>query len=91
MKYMVLFERAADGSIWGYAPDLPGATGVGETLEEAKVSVSQGIALWLDVARERGKRFPRPRTSRPTPWKFQRRSRPPRRRYSSSVVTSPRS
>jgi predicted RNase H-like HicB family nuclease len=60
MKYIVLFERAADGSIWGYAPDLPGATGVGDTLDEAKVSVSQGIALWLEVAREHGEAIPAP-------------------------------
>ena len=60
MKYLVLFERAADGGIWGFVPELPGATGMGDTLEEAQASVVAGIAAWIDDARTRGEEIPQP-------------------------------
>ena len=49
-----VFDRAEDGSIWGYTPDVPGAYGAGDTLDEAKASLREGIRLWFEVARERG-------------------------------------
>jgi len=60
MRYAVVYERAKDGSIWGYAPDIPGATGAGDTLEEARESVTTGLALWIETARERGIPVPAP-------------------------------
>jgi predicted RNase H-like HicB family nuclease len=62
MKYLVIYERAADGGIWGYAPDLPGATGMGDTLEEARASVAAGIAIWLDETKKSGQPIPQPTT-----------------------------
>jgi predicted RNase H-like HicB family nuclease len=62
MKYLVIYERAADGGIWGYAPDLPGATGMGETLDEARESVTAGIAIWIDEMRKSGRPIPEPAT-----------------------------
>jgi predicted RNase H-like HicB family nuclease len=56
----VIYERAKDGCVWGYAPDIPGATGAGDTLEEARESVTTGIALWIEVAREQGMPIPEP-------------------------------
>ncbi len=61
MKYAVAYERGKDGTIWGYALDIPGATGAGDTLEEARESVTAGIALWIETARERGVPVPEPR------------------------------
>jgi predicted RNase H-like HicB family nuclease len=61
MRYAVVFERGLDGSIWGYAPDIPGATGAGDTLDEARASVATGIALWIETARERGVPVPAPK------------------------------
>ncbi len=58
MKYLALFERAADGGIWGFVPELPGATGMGDTLEEAQASVVAGINAWIDDARARGEEIP---------------------------------
>jgi predicted RNase H-like HicB family nuclease len=60
MKYLVLFERAADGGIWGFAPELPGATGMGDTMEEAQASVLAGITAWIEDARQRGEAIPEP-------------------------------
>ncbi len=60
MKYAVIFERAADGGIWGYAPDLPGATGMGDSLDEARASVADGIAIWIDEMRKSGQPIPAP-------------------------------
>ncbi len=63
MKYAVIYERAKDGSIWAYAPDIPDATGAGDTLDEARKSVTTGIALWIETARERGVPIPEPRST----------------------------
>ena len=54
MIYRAVFDRAEDGAIWGYAPDVPGAYGAGDTLDEAKSSLREGIRLWMELARERG-------------------------------------
>ena len=54
MIYHAVFDQAEDGSIWGYTPDVPGAYGAGDTLDEAKASLREGIRLWFEVARERG-------------------------------------
>lgn len=54
MIYHAVFDQAEDGSIWGLTPDVPGAFGAGDTLDEAKASLREGIRLWMEVARERG-------------------------------------
>jgi predicted RNase H-like HicB family nuclease len=58
MKYAVIYERAKDRSTWGYALDIPGATGAGDTLEEARESVATGIALWIETLASEASRFP---------------------------------
>ncbi len=60
MRYAVVYERSKDGSIWGYAPDIPGATGAGDTLDEVRASVTAGITLWIETARQRGVPVPAP-------------------------------
>jgi predicted RNase H-like HicB family nuclease len=54
MKYQAIFERSSDGTIWGYCPDNPGATGAGDSLDEAKASLREGVRLWVETATERG-------------------------------------
>jgi len=58
MTYQAVYDRAEDGTIWGYAPAVPGAYGAGDTLEEAKASLREGIRAWLEVAREYGFELP---------------------------------
>ncbi|MDQ2680724.1 MAG: type II toxin-antitoxin system HicB family antitoxin [Candidatus Eremiobacteraeota bacterium] len=62
MTYQAIFEQADDGTIWGYAPEIPGATGSGDTIDEARISLVQGIQTWMEVARERGVHIPKPIT-----------------------------
>jgi predicted RNase H-like HicB family nuclease len=60
--YQAIFERAEDGTIWGYIPEVPGVTGSGDTLDEAKASVTDGLQLWLEEARKDGTEIPHPAT-----------------------------
>lgn len=60
MKYQVIFERADDGTVWAYTPELPVATGCGGTIDEARASLVEGVQVWMEVAKERGTPIPRP-------------------------------
>jgi antitoxin HicB len=60
MTYQAVFEPADDGSVFAYVPDLPGCTSWGATVEDARKNVREAIALWIDVATERGIRVPPP-------------------------------
>jgi predicted RNase H-like HicB family nuclease len=62
MTYQAIFERANDGTIWGYIPEVPGVTGSGDTLEQAKKSVAEGLHAWLEEARTEGTEIPKPAT-----------------------------
>ena len=62
MIYQAVFGKATDGSIWGYVPELPGATGSGDTLEAARVSLVEGVRLWIEDARTSGDPIPEPST-----------------------------
>ncbi len=62
MRYQAIYERANDGTIWGYVPDLPGATGAGDSLDDAKASLAEGVRLWIQVTKERGEAIPEPST-----------------------------
>ncbi len=59
MEYLVVFERSSEG--WGaYAPDLPGLGVVGETFEEAEQLITKGIAMHVELLKERGEPVPNP-------------------------------
>ncbi len=62
MTYQAVFERADDGTVFAYVPDLPGCTSWGATLEEARENVREAIALWITVAKEKGMELPTPST-----------------------------
>ena len=58
-RYMVVFERTADG--WSaYAPDVPGCGTTGATVDEALVNIKEALELWLEVAEEQGDTAPEP-------------------------------
>jgi predicted RNase H-like HicB family nuclease len=57
---MALFQRADDGSVWGWIPEIPGATGMGDTVEEAEASLRAGLAIWIETERESGRPIPAP-------------------------------
>ena len=62
MTYQALFERAADGTFWGTVPELDGAFGSGDSLEEARVSLEEAARLWVEEARLDGSPVPPPST-----------------------------
>lgn len=56
----MIFEKAADGTIWAKVPDLDGCYSSGETIDEAKENVKDAIALYLEDLKEEGKPIPLP-------------------------------
>lgn len=59
MKYPVVIEKGA-GNYGAFAPDIPGAVGLGDSREEVLASVAQGLALQLLDLAERGLAPPQP-------------------------------
>lgn len=51
--YLVVFEKGKES--WSaFAPDIPGTGGLGETFEEARQSLREGIGYMLEDQVERG-------------------------------------
>jgi predicted RNase H-like HicB family nuclease len=47
-EFTAIIERAPEGGYWAICPEIPGANGQGETIEEAKNSLRQAIELILE-------------------------------------------
>lgn len=60
--YTAIFESAPDGAIWGWIPEIPGATGMGESIDDAEANLKAGLASWIETEREFGRRIPPPST-----------------------------
>jgi predicted RNase H-like HicB family nuclease len=43
-----IVEKAPEGGYWAICPEVPGANGQGETIEEAKESLRDAVALILE-------------------------------------------
>ena len=43
--FTAIIEEAEEGGYWAMCPEIPGANGQGETIEEAKNSLEQAIEL----------------------------------------------
>ncbi len=63
MDYLVIFEKAEDGTYSVYVPDLPGCVSSGDTFEEAERMIREAIQVHIESLRERGEPVPAP-TSR---------------------------
>ena len=50
--FTAVIRRAPEGGYWATCPEVPGANGQGETIEEAKESLRDAIALILEDRRE---------------------------------------
>jgi predicted RNase H-like HicB family nuclease len=60
-EYLVIIERAEDGSGYGaYVPDLPGCVATGRTREEAKERIAFSIPLHIESLRAHGEPVPPP-------------------------------
>jgi predicted RNase H-like HicB family nuclease len=51
-EFTAIIEKAEEGGFWGTCPEIPGANGQGETLEEVKASLAAAIELILEDRRE---------------------------------------
>ncbi|HMO51761.1 MAG TPA: type II toxin-antitoxin system HicB family antitoxin [Kiritimatiellia bacterium] len=51
-EFTAIIESAPEGDYWAICPEIPGANGQGETIEEARESLRQAIELILEDRRE---------------------------------------
>ena len=58
MDYVIVIEKAADGSHSAYVPDLPGCVACGDTPEEARTLISEAVALHIESLRQHGEPVP---------------------------------
>ena len=64
-QFTAVFEQDGDWVI-GYCPEIPGANGQGRTMDEARESLAEAIALILEDRREEGLRGVPPEAFRET-------------------------
>jgi len=63
MTHYVAIVEEEEGKAFGvWFPDLPGCISAGDTLDEAMANAGEALALWVDVARERGAPIPAARS-----------------------------
>jgi predicted RNase H-like HicB family nuclease len=51
MEYLVVVEKANDGSYSAHVPDLPGCVSCGDSVEEVKQLIQEAIRLHIDSLR----------------------------------------
>ncbi|MCF6267005.1 MAG: type II toxin-antitoxin system HicB family antitoxin [Desulfuromusa sp.] len=51
-EFTAIIEKAPEGGYWAICPEIPGANGQGETVEEAKNNLKDAIELILEDRRE---------------------------------------
>jgi predicted RNase H-like HicB family nuclease len=51
-EFTAIIEPASEGGYWAICPEVPGANGQGETIDETKDSLRQAIELVLEDRRE---------------------------------------
>lgn len=47
-EFTAIIESAEEGGYWAICPEVPGANGQGETVEESKASHKEAIELLLE-------------------------------------------
>ena len=50
-EFTAIIEKAPEGGFWAICPEVPGANGQGETIEEAKTNLREAIELILEDRR----------------------------------------
>jgi predicted RNase H-like HicB family nuclease len=60
MDYVVVIERAGDGSYSAYVPDLPGCVACGDSVAEVQSLITGAVALHIESLREHGETVPQP-------------------------------
>ena len=62
MEYVIVIEKAGDGSFSAYVPDLPGCTSCGDSVDELRANIAEAIKLHVESLRDNGEPVP-PATS----------------------------
>ncbi len=60
MDYVVVIEKAGDGSFSAYVPDLPGCVTSGDSVDEVRVLIEEAVMMHLDSLRRHGETVPAP-------------------------------
>lgn len=60
MEYVIVIERADDGSFSAYVPDLPGCVSCGDTPDEARRELAEAVRLHIESLRAHGEPVPPP-------------------------------
>lgn len=59
-KYLVVIEKASDGSYSAYLPDVPGCVSCGDTIDEVRASIQEALTFHLEGVRQSGLALPMP-------------------------------
>jgi predicted RNase H-like HicB family nuclease len=51
-EFTAIIVPAEEGGFWAFCPEVPGANGQGETLEEVRENLGQTVELMLETQRE---------------------------------------
>ena len=51
-EFTAIIEAAPEGGYFAYCPEIPGANGQGETIEECRQNLAEAIELILEDRRE---------------------------------------
>jgi predicted RNase H-like HicB family nuclease len=60
VKYAVVIEKARDGTLSAFVPDLPGCVATGSTLDEVRAEIREAIALHINLLRTSNEPVPEP-------------------------------
>lgn len=63
MDYVVIYERAGDGTWSAYSPDVDGCVTSAATREEAEALFPGALSLFLDHLRQTGRAMPQSRSA----------------------------
>ena len=51
-EFTAIIEPAPEGGFWAICPEVPGANGQGESVEEAKNNLQEALELFFECASE---------------------------------------
>jgi predicted RNase H-like HicB family nuclease len=60
MEYLVVIEKAEDGSFSAYVPDLPGCVSCGDSIKESTTLIREAIQLHVESLRQHNEPVPSP-------------------------------
>jgi predicted RNase H-like HicB family nuclease len=60
VDYLVIIEKAADGTFSAFLPDLPGCVACGDTLDEVRTLIREAVTLHIESLREHNEPVPPP-------------------------------